>query len=83
MWILLPHPYCQVTDASFNSNHVGRAGMLKGQMIKGHVSCPPDHIHQRCLAFDAPNLLIFVLGKHKESFFQGLTSFPVSCLALL
>ena len=36
--------------------------MLKGQMIKGRVSCPPAHIHQRCLAFDAPNLLIFVRG---------------------
>lgn len=76
MWILLPHPYCQVTYAGSNSNRVGRAGMLKGQMIKGHVSCPPDHIHQRCLAFDAPNLLIFVRGSIKIPSSRASHLFP-------
>lgn len=40
--------------------------MLKGQTIKGHVSRPPDQIHQRRLAFDAPNLLGFVLGSTEK-----------------
>lgn len=80
MWILLPRPYCQVTDASSNCNHVGRAGMLKGQMIKGPVSRPPDRIHQRRLAFDAPNLLIFVLGRHPEPFFRASHLSPFHAL---
>lgn len=39
--------------------------MLKGGAIKGRGSCPPAHIHQPCVAFDAPNLLIFVRGSIK------------------
>lgn len=61
-----PIPYCQVTRAGSRSNLVGRAGMLKGQMIKGRVPRLPAHIHQFCLAFDAPNLLIFVRGSRKH-----------------
>lgn len=75
MWILLPRPYCQVTYAGSNSNRVGRAGMLKGQTIKGHVSCPPAYIHQR-LAFDAPNLLIFVQGSIKNPSSRASHLFP-------
>lgn len=54
--------------------------MLKGQMIKGHVPRLPAHIHQFCLAFDAPNLLIFVRGSRKHHSSRLSHLFPFDSL---
>lgn len=45
------------------------------------MSCPSAHIHQRCLAFDAPNLLIFV--ESIRIILPGPPSFPILSPALL
>lgn len=47
------------------------------------MSCPPAHIHQRCLASDAPNLLVFVRGSIKNHSPRASHLFPFYPPALL
>lgn len=80
MWLLLLHFLLPSTLRWFQFQPLGESRMLKGRMIKGHVSCPPAHIHQRCLAFDAPNLLIFVQGSIKNHSSRPSHLFPFDSL---